>query len=212
MHELIDLVPKIWRRVIPNCDSILIEIEGNLASDRALGSKILPSQDLIFSALEIDPSSVSVLIVGQDPYPNSEHAIGRAFAVRKSVSKPPPSLRNILMERQRDVQGMAPDLDLQQWHDQGVLLLNRTLTTRSGESNSHKDYGWAKFTGEIIQYLASQEIPALLWGNEARKFKVFFGERALISAHPSPLSAHRGFFGSRPFSRINKILQKPIKW
>lgn len=116
------------------------------------------------------------------------------------------------MERQRDVQGMAPDLDLQQWHDQGVLLLNRTLTTRSGESNSHKDYGWAKFTGEIIQYLASQEIPALLWGNEARKFKVFFGERALISAHPSPLSAHRGFFGSRPFSRINKILQKPIKW
>ena len=212
LHELINLIPKPWRQIIPNCDLLLSEIEKKLFSDRKSGASILPSQELIFSALEMDPLSVAVVLVGQDPYPNAENAIGRAFAVRRNVSKAPPSLRNILLERESDVGGRAPDLDLQQWHDQGVLLLNRTLTVREGESKSHRDYGWSRFTGEVIQYLASQKIPAVLWGNEAAKFKTFFGEKAVISAHPSPLSAHRGFFGSQPFSRVNQILDKPIKW
>jgi uracil-DNA glycosylase len=212
LPALIDLLPISWRNVIPDSDGILQEIEKKISPDHASGAEILPSPDLIFSTLEIDPSSVSVVIVGQDPYPDADYAIGRAFAVRKETSKIPASLRNILKEREIDVGGQTPDLDLQQWHDQGVLLLNRTLTVRAGESNSHKDYGWEFFTREIMSYLASKGVPALLWGAEAQKFQKYFGKNAVMSAHPSPLSAYRGFFGSQPFSRVNKILEKPIKW
>lgn len=209
---LFDLVPLSWRGHLGGLESDLLEIETRLRGEESVGKEILPRRENIFAALEIDPKEVRVVIVGQDPYPDRRHAIGRAFAVPESVTPLPASLRNIFREKRSDVGGADPSPSLSSWQEQGVLLLNRTLTTNAGESNAHAHFGWKSVTTAIIKIAASHGAVGLLWGKSAQSLLPFFGERAIASAHPSPLSAHRGFFGSRPFSRINRILAEEIDW
>ena len=161
-----------------------------------------------------------VLIVGQDPYPNPRHPIGLCFAVNADVRPLPPSLVNIYKELQDDV-GVTPPAhgDLSAWSDQGVMLLNRVLTVRPGASNSHKGKGWEEVTACAIDALADRGGPlvAILWGNDAKNLQPRLGGvPAVTSVHPSPLSAHRGFFGSKPFSQANALLEQqgaaPVDW
>jgi uracil-DNA glycosylase len=163
---------------------------------------------------------VKVLITGQDPYPTPGHPIGLSFAVGRDVRPLPRSLGNIYRERQDDL-GIppAPHGDLTAWSDQGVLLLNRVLTVRPGTPASHRGWGWEKVTELAIRALVARQRPlvAILWGADARGLKPLLGSTPIIeSAHPSPLSASRGFFGSRPFSRANALLEsqgaQPVDW
>ena len=160
-------------------------------------------------ALSYDFTKAKVLILGQDPYPNPDHANGLAFSVSPTISKLPASLRNIYKELESDL-GVAAPLhgDLTSWAEQGVVLLNRTLTCRTGESNSHLRVGWEIFTEACVKALANAGAIAILWGAGAKEASRFFQpERLVMSAHPSPLSAYRGFFGSKPFSKANRALR-----
>lgn len=183
---------------------------------------VYPPRSLIFAALRYVPfSEVKVVIVGQDPYINPGQANGLAFAVGSGV-KLPPSLVNIYKEISSD---LGADMsgksgELTGWAKQGVLLLNATLTVRAGQSDAHSGCGWQTFTDFIIKKLGSREKPLvfILWGAKAQKKKAYIAPRhcVIASAHPSPLSAYNGFFGSRPFSRANAFLtehgMKPIDW
>ena len=183
---------------------------------------IFPPREEIFRALELSSySKTKVVILGQDPYYNLGQAQGLAFSVNKGV-KLPPSLRNIYKELEMDL-GIKPSTNgsLVFWADQGVLLLNSSLTVEEKKPNSHKNIGWQIFTDKIISILNDREEPLVfvLWGNFAKSKKsLITNSRHLIieSAHPSPLSARRGFFGSRPFSKINRFLRenniKEIDW
>ncbi len=183
---------------------------------------IFPSEDEVYTALEATSyKETTVLILGQDPYHNEHQAHGLAFSVRKGV-QPPPSLMNIFKELRDDLGHHIPNNGyLMPWATQGVLLLNAVLTVRAHQPNSHKNKGWERFTDAIIQRVSQKEEPVVfvLWGGYARKkLALIDTERHTIveSAHPSPLSARNGFFGSRPFSRINQALrtagQKEIDW
>lgn len=183
---------------------------------------IYPPEQEVFQALHTTPfNEVRVLILGQDPYHGENQAHGLAFSVRPGV-KPPPSLANIFKELRDDLGCPIPNNGyLTPWAEQGVLLLNAVLTVRAHEPNSHKGRGWEKFTDRIIHAVGEKDDPVVfvLWGGFARKkVKLIDTDRHFIieSAHPSPLSAHNGFFGSRPFSRINEALhkagRKPIDW
>ncbi len=165
-------------------------------------------------------ADVRVLIVGQDPYPTPGHPIGLSFAVARDVWPLPPSLRNIYVELRDDL-GVVPPKhgDLTAWADQGVMLLNRVLTVRPGESASHRGRGWEEVTECAIRALAARGGPlaAILWGRDAQSLKPLLGPVPWVeSVHPSPLSASRGFFGSRPFSRVNRMLAEqggePVDW
>ncbi len=183
---------------------------------------VYPPRSLIFAALKYVPySEVRVVIVGQDPYINPGQANGLAFAVGSGV-KLPPSLVNIYKELSSD---LGADMsgaggDLTGWAKQGVLLLNATLTVRAGQSDAHSGCGWQTFTDSIISLLGRREKPLvfILWGAKAQKKRTFIAPRhcVIASAHPSPLSAYNGFFGSRPFSRANAFLEKngipPVDW
>ena len=183
---------------------------------------VYPDMYDIFNALRYTSyKDTKVVILGQDPYHEPNQAHGLAFSVKRGVAIPP-SLQNIYKELYADL-GISPPShgELTAWARQGVLLLNATLTVRAGMANSHQTIGWQSFTDHIIHVLndASFPIVFLLWGSNARRKKEFITNPAhlvLESAHPSPLSAHRGFFGSRPFSRINAFLKKngraPINW
>lgn len=150
-----------------------------------------------------------VVIFGQDPYPTAGHAHGLAFSVDQSVAHLPPSLRNIFKELQNDCAVERTMGDLSDWAEQGVMLINRILTTRVGESMAHKDLGWQEITTEVARVLGQRDVVAILWGKFAGEVGDYFRpEYRLSSTHPSPLSAHRGFFGSRPFSQCNAILVK----
>lgn len=184
--------------------------------------EVLPAKDETFLALELTPAHrARVLILGQDPYPTPGHAHGLAFSVRPGV-KPPASLRNIFKELHTDLDVPTPQTGyLVPWARQGVLLLNAVLTVRAGQSNSHAGKGWENFTDAVIRTLARKRsrVAFVLWGAYAqKKARLIDSERhSIITApHPSPLSATRGFFGSRPFSRINRELkadgQDPIDW
>lgn len=177
---------------------------------RAERKPYLPGGDRILRAFQRPLSDVRVLIVGQDPYPTPGHPVGLSFSVERDVRPVPRSLRNIYQELQDDL-GLTPPEhgDLSSWADQGVMLLNRVLTVSPGESDSHKGWGWEAVTEHAIRVLAARDAPlvAILWGNPARKLAPLLGSAPRIeSAHPSPLSARRGFFGSRPFSRANELL------
>lgn len=183
---------------------------------------VFPSMYDIFNALKYTSySDTKVVILGQDPYHEIGQAHGLAFSVQRGI-KVPPSLVNIYKELNQDIGMEIPSHgELTSWARQGVLLLNATLTVRGGQANSHKDIGWAIFTDSIIKKLDMQNNPIvfILWGANARsKKKYITNKRHLIieSAHPSPLSAYNGFFGSRPFSRANDFLIKngvtPINW
>jgi uracil-DNA glycosylase len=161
-----------------------------------------------------------VLIVGQDPYPTPGHPIGLSFAVDRAVRPLPRSLANIYRELETDL-GIppAPHGDLSSWSDQGVMLLNRVLTVRPGTPASHRGWGWEKVTELAIRALVARDAPlvAVLWGRDAEGLRPMLGDTPVIaSAHPSPLSASRGFFGSRPFSRANALLEEqgaaPVDW
>jgi len=183
---------------------------------------IYPSEEDVFSAFRLTPyAQVRVLVLGQDPYHGPGQAHGLAFSVQPGVA-PPPSLMNIFKELKSDL-GVAPSCggSLVSWARQGVLLLNAVLTVRQSQPNSHAGRGWEEFTDAVIRAVGARSEPAvfLLWGNYARKKKKLIDTRRheiIESPHPSPLSASGGFFGSRPFSRINDALmlrgQEPIDW
>jgi uracil-DNA glycosylase len=182
---------------------------------------VYPPENEVFTALERTPyERVKVMILGQDPYHGPGQAHGLAFSVRPGV-RPPPSLVNIFKELRDEMECPVPNHGcLFSWADQGVLLLNAVLTVRDGEPNSHKGKGWEKFTDAVIRALAEREDPVVfvLWGGYAAKKEALIGAPHFIhkSAHPSPLSARRGFFGSKPFSIINRELQRagkdPVGW
>ncbi|RSZ66070.1 uracil-DNA glycosylase [Corynebacterium hylobatis] len=171
----------------------------------------LPPGDDILRAFQDPFDQVKVLIVGQDPYPTPGHAMGLSFSTRPGVRPLPRSLANIFRELSADLGVPAPDDgDLSPWSRQGVLLLNRVLTVRPGQAGSHRGRGWEEVTEAAIRALAQREQPlvAILWGRDAQTTGRFLGDTPRIeSPHPSPLSASRGFFGSRPFSRANELLE-----
>lgn len=187
-------------------------------------AEVYPPRAELFSAFELTPpEQVRVVILGQDPYHEPGQAHGLAFSVRQGV-KLPPSLVNIYKERESDL-GIppAPHGDLTHWAEQGVLLLNTVLTVERGKANSHKALGWQAFTDHVVQRLSDlpQPVAFVLWGAQAQKKAAVAAASSnprlvLQGPHPSPLSAYRGFFGSRPFSRINEFLQEhgeaPICW
>jgi uracil-DNA glycosylase len=196
--------------------------------DRLVGlPNLAPAKELVMAALTDAPERVKVLIVGQDPYPTEGVAVGRAFAV--SALPVPASLRNILKELDSDI-GVefgesGPALNLAGWQAQGVMLLNRHLTALVGEAGAHIGAGWTEFTDAVMRHLlvVNPNLVLVLWGNQAGNVaQTLAAEIAeanctvITGVHPSPLSAHRGFFGSKPFSAINLALQtkglKPINW
>jgi uracil-DNA glycosylase len=177
---------------------------------------LTPSRDLIFAALALPLAEVKCVIVGQDPYPTAGNAHGLAFSISRDVKKIPASLQNIFKELQSDLGCEIPNSgNLEKWRNQGVLLLNRVLTTEVGRSNAHHDLGWQAMTQAIAEAAAAQGAVAILWGREAANLAPLFKD-SITSVHPSPLSAYRGFFGSKPFSRVNEILisngRTPIDW
>lgn len=176
--------------------------------------RIYPDKYDIFNALHLTPySQTKVVILGQDPYHGPGQAHGLSFSVKPGVPQPP-SLKNIFKELQNDLGHPIPNHgSLQRWAEQGVLLLNTVLTVREGQPNSHKGKGWERFTDQVIQVLNQRKEPIifLLWGKHAQEKKEWItsSHHVMIeSAHPSPFSAHRGFFGSRPFSRANQLLKR----
>jgi uracil-DNA glycosylase len=191
-----------------------------LRGEAAAGRHYLPAGDRVLRAFQRPLSEVKVLIVGQDPYPTPGHPIGLSFAVERHVRPLPRSLSNIYRELEADL-GIPPAVhgDLSGWSDQGVMLLNRVLTVAPGLPASHRGWGWEKVTEHAIRTLAERPAPlvAILWGRDAANLRPLLGATPIVeSAHPSPLSASRGFFGSRPFSRANQLLEglgaEPVSW
>ncbi len=191
-----------------------------LRAEQAAGRRFLPRGDQVLRAFQQPFEDIRVLIVGQDPYPTPGHAVGLCFSVAPDVRPIPKSLVNIYREYAEDLGHPTPaNGDLSAWTEQGVLLLNRSLTVAPGQPNSHRGKGWEEITEAAVRALAARGGPlvAILWGRNARDLKPLLGETpAIESAHPSPLSAHNGFFGSRPFSRANALLveqgAKPVDW
>ena len=175
--------------------------------------EIAPSHDLVFRALSNPIASTKVVIFGQDPYPTKGHAHGLAFSVEASVSPLPPSLRNIYKELYSDLAIVRTLGDLSDWQEQGVMLINRILSTDIGQSMAHSKSGWQEVTEAVAQVLGKRNVIAVLWGNTALELKKYFNPEDVVSSvHPSPLSAHRGFFGSSPFSLVNaKLVAKGYK-
>lgn len=184
-------------------------------------TKCFPPKNQIFRAIELTPfEEVKVVIIGQDPYHNDNQANGLCFSVSDKVTAPP-SLKNIFKELEDDLGIKKTSNELEMWAKQGVLLLNATLTVRAHEANSHKDLGWEKFTDFIIKEISDKKenVVFVLWGNFAEKKAGLIDTNKhfiIQSVHPSPLSARKGFFGSRPFSKINQFLEEkgkePINW
>ena len=202
-----------WRDLLKGSLDLLDQIELELKE-----TSFLPQHQDVMKCLSFNPSEAKVLILGQDPYPNSDDAMGLAFSTARRDGKLPASLKNIYRELVDDLDIPHPNSgDLSPWCKQGVVLLNRTLTCAEGESNSHRDIGWREFTDQVVSVLAQQGVVAILWGANAQEVEHHFPKSDCISSvHPSPLSAYRGFFGSKPFSRANQLLvakgRQPIDW
>ena len=215
-------VPETWRDVLRNeiSQPYFADLSEFVLRERKAFT-VFPSEREVFTALQLtSPHEVRVVIVGQDPYHGAGQAHGLSFSVQHGTPIPP-SLRNIYSELHSDLDIPLPSHgNLEAWAKQGVLLLNSTLTVREGEAGSHTGYGWETFTDAIISYLGSrqQHIVFMLWGAHAGKKTSLIGQHhtVITSVHPSPLSAHRGFFGSRPFSQANRALsnrnQPEINW
>ena len=220
MADLRTLVAPDWADALEPVDDAITAAGEFLRAEIAAGHSYLPAGPSILRAFREPMARVRVLIVGQDPYPTPGHPMGLSFSVDAHVRPLPPSLANIFRELQDDL-GIPPSPhgDLSAWAAQGVLLLNRVLTVRAGAAASHRGRGWEKVTEQAIRALVDRGGPlvAVLWGRDAQTLKPLLGEIPFIeSAHPSPLSASRGFFGSRPFSRVNALLTElgaePINW
>ena len=213
--------------VDPGWAAALEPVEGDVAAmgeflraEHAAGRATLPAGANVLRAFTYPFDDVRVLIVGQDPYPTPGHPIGLSFAVDRDVRPIPRSLQNIYRELQDDLGiAPAPHGDLTAWAEHGVMLLNRVLTVRAGAAGSHRGKGWEAVTEQAIRALAARGGPlvAMLWGRDAGTLTPMLGDVPSIrSPHPSPLSAHAGFFGSRPFSRANELLAAqggaPVDW
>jgi uracil-DNA glycosylase len=202
----------IFQPVHPSWFPILEPLQDDIVTTFDLVSKgqYIPAIDRIFAPLSVAIDEVKVVIVGQDPYPNAEYADGFAFSVRPEISPFPASLINVFKELESDLGSPMPtDGNLERWALQGVLLINRTLTTIPGESHAHQKSGWMAITEVIIREVASRGAVAILWGGNAQQMSDYFdASRVIKSAHPSPLSAYRGFFGSKPFSQSNSMLEQ----
>lgn len=214
------LVAPDWAEALAPVDDRIAAMGRFLREEIAAGRQYLPEGNQILRAFSRPLADVRVLVVGQDPYPTPGHPIGLSFAVAPDVRPLPRSLVNIYRELVNDT-GVAPPSngDLTPWLDQGVMLLNRSLTVRPGEPASHRGRGWESVTECAITALARRGGPcvAILWGRDAQSLKPLLGPIPWVeSPHPSPLSASRGFFGSRPFTRVNRLLEEqggtPVDW
>lgn len=207
------LLPADWGAVVGLEGLRILGVIGR-EIDRNPGQKALltPQPEQILRVFDTPPEKVRVLILGQDPYPGAGHASGLAFSVEREVSPLPPSLRNIRQEYRSDLGFDVPAHgDLSEWADQGILLLNRHLTSLVGSPGAHRHLGWSRFTDLVITGLVArgQKFLSILWGREAAEITpLLLSLPHIISAHPSPLSARLGFFGSEPFSRANQLLEE----
>lgn len=217
---LADLVDPGWAAALEPVAGRIAAMGEFLRAEVAAGRRYLPEGRNVLRAFTSPFERVRVLIVGQDPYPTPGHPIGLSFAVERHVRPVPRSLQNIYRELNDDL-GIPPVAhgDLTAWADQGVLLLNRVLTVQAGASGSHRGKGWEEVTQAAIEALVARGTPlvAILWGRDAGTLRPMLGATEIIaSAHPSPLSASSGFFGSKPFSRANALLTAagadPIDW
>lgn len=214
------LIDAQWARALEPVASQIAEIGERLRGEVAAGRSYLPAGDRVLRAFARPMDDVKVLIVGQDPYPTIGHPIGLSFAVDAHVRPLPRSLGNIFQELEADLAiPRSPHGDLSAWSDQGVMLLNRVLTVTPGAPGSHRGWGWEAITEHAIRCLVARDRPlvAVLWGRDAANLRPLLGQTPIIeSVHPSPLSARRGFFGSRPFSRANDLLSglgaDPVDW
>jgi len=213
-----ELMAADWAEALAGVDPELRGVLDFLAAEAAAGHRILPPPSNVLRAFRQPLAAVKVLIVGQDPYPTPGHAVGLSFCVDPRTRPIPRSLANIYRELEADL-GIPPRAhgDLSAWADQGVLLLNRVMSVRAGAAGSHRGKGWEKITTAAVTAVANRQkadgsrppLVAVLWGKEAEGVRhLLAGTPVVSSAHPSPLSASRGFFGSRPFSRINELLQE----
>ncbi|ALD00020.1 uracil-DNA glycosylase [Actinomyces sp. oral taxon 414] len=216
---LSELVDPSWARALAPVESTVHQIGKRLREEVAEGRGYLPAGTDVLRAFTYPMDGVKVLIVGQDPYPTPGHPMGLSFSVQPGV-RPPRSLENIFTELVSDLGVDRPTSgDLTPWSRQGVMLLNRVLTVRPGAPASHKGWGWEKVTQRAIEALVERRAPlvAILWGRPAQSLTPMLGSTPILaSPHPSPLSASRGFFGSRPFSRANELLVEqgatPVDW
>jgi uracil-DNA glycosylase len=217
---LTELVHPSWAAALEPVAGTVASLGEFLRGEVAAGRGYLPAGGHVLRAFERPLEDVRVLIVGQDPYPTPGHAVGLSFSVAPDVRPIPRSLVNIFSELESDLGLPRPTSgDLSPWADQGVLLLNRVLTVAPGKPASHRGKGWETVTAAAISALVERGGPlvAILWGRDARNLVPHLpGIPAIESAHPSPLSAHSGFFGSKPFSRANELLARqgaaPIDW
>ncbi|MBT1676573.1 uracil-DNA glycosylase [Curtobacterium aurantiacum] len=219
-RPLADLVDPGWAEALAPVEPDVHRIGAWLRDESAAGRHYLPAGGDVLRAFTSPFDAVKVLVVGQDPYPTPGHPIGLSFAVDPAVRPVPRSLANIYRELADDL-GVAPPPhgDLRAWSDQGVLLLNRVLTVQAGEAGSHRGKGWEAVTDQAVRALVARGTPlvAVLWGAQAGSVRPLLGDTPVVaSAHPSPLSASRGFFGSRPFSQVNALLESqgapPVDW
>lgn len=219
-RPLTEIMAPDWAQALAPVAGDIAAMGDFLRAENAAGRGYLPAGADVLRAFGLPLAQVRVLIVGQDPYPTPGHAVGLSFSVAPEVRPLPKSLINIYRELHDDL-GIPPAAsgDLTPWFDQGVLLLNRVLTIQPGRSASHRGKGWEAVTQRAIEALAARGGPlvAILWGRDAQSVTPWLGEIPHVkSAHPSPLSAHNGFFGSRPFSRANALLADqgaaPIDW
>jgi uracil-DNA glycosylase len=219
-RPLTELVHPSWASALAPVSAQVAALGAFLRAEKTAGRGYLPAGGLILRAFAQPLDAVRVLIVGQDPYPSPGHAVGLSFSVAAGVRPIPRSLQNIYQELGTDLGLPTPSSgDLSPWADRGVMLLNRVLTVRPGAAGSHRGRGWETVTAQAISTLASRGGPlvAILWGRDAQALEPALGPVPCIkSVHPSPLSAHGGFFGSRPFSRANDLLlgqgADPIDW
>ncbi len=214
------LMAQDWAEALAPVEETIEAMGRFLRAEVAAGRGYLPAGDRVLRAFATPLADVRVLVIGQDPYPTPGHPVGLSFSVAPDVRPLPPSLVNIYKELVSDL-GVPPPSsgDLTPWTEAGVLLLNRVLTVEPGRSAAHRGKGWEKVTDRAIEVLAARGGPmaAILWGRDAQTLKPALGPIPWVeSVHPSPLSASRGFFGSRPFSRVNDLLVQqggaPVDW
>jgi len=209
-----------WAQALDPAAGRIAAMGAFLRAEVAAGRRYLPAGENVLRAFKQPFADVRVLIVGQDPYPTPGHPVGLSFSVAPEVKRLPASLVNIFREYSDDLGYPAPSNgDLTPWSERGVLLLNRVLTVAPGQPGSHRGKGWEEVTEQAIRALAARDAPlvAILWGRDARTLvPLLDGVPSVESAHPSPYSAASGFFGSRPFSRANKLLAQrgaePVDW
>ncbi|WP_314173512.1 uracil-DNA glycosylase [Streptomyces winkii] len=219
-RPLNEIVEPGWAKALEPVAERVASMGEFLRAEIAAGRTYLPAGENVLRAFQQPFDEVRVLIVGQDPYPTPGHAVGLSFSVAPDVRPLPGSLENIFRELQSDLGLPRPSNgDLTPWTHQGVLLLNRALTTAPRRPGAHRGKGWEEVTEQAIRALVARERPmvSVLWGRDARNLRPLLESRPVVeSSHPSPMSADRGFFGSRPFSRVNDLLAQqgaaPVDW